>query len=201
MDGTLWDSRASIIENWNEVMRRYNLLEKPLLPDNMIPYMGLLATDVLKELCPGISEETLNEVLNEIVKNEAKLIRRHGGILYEKVQETLTNLSQNHELYIVSNAQNGYIEAFLDYYGFHNLFKDFESHGRTKKDKADNIRLILNRNKLNPAETVYVGDTQTDYDSAVKNNLDFIFCNYGFGEITESAENHTINHFYELIEP
>lgn len=185
MDGTLWDSRQSIVGNWNEVLIAYGLLENPLKASDMNPYMGSLADRVLRSLFPDISEETIQSIMNEIVKKEADFIRKNGGILYKHVKETLPKLKEKHQLYIVSNCNKGYIEAFLDYYNFHNFFTDFEEYGRTGKPKSENIRLLMERNNLKATQSIYIGDTLTDYKAAKSNELDFVFCEYGFGEIKE----------------
>lgn len=198
LDGTLWDSRGSITENWNEVLMRFELIEKPLEPDDFSSYMGLLSKDILKDLFPKISKETIHEVLLEIANNENTLLQKHGGILYEKVEETLKELAVNKDLYIVSNCQDGYIESFLAYFDFQELFKDFESHGRTGKTKAENIQNVVKRNFLNPDKTVYIGDTQLDCMSATENDLDFVFCEYGFGKM-EGENVKRINNLAELF--
>lgn len=200
LDGTLWDSTTSIAENWNEVLARHNLLERPLVASDMHPYMGLLIGDVLKVIFPGITEDFIQKIIAEIIDNERKVLHKNGGTLYENVQKTLEELAENHNLYIVSNALDGYIQAFVEYFNFQELFKDFESHGATGKNKAENIQLLMARNHLKPTETVYVGDTQTDYLSAKENDLDFIFCAYGFGELDENLETLRISNFADLLQ-
>ncbi|NLN32647.1 MAG: HAD family hydrolase [Flavobacteriaceae bacterium] len=200
LDGTLWDSTTSIAENWNEVLARHNLLERPLVALDMHPYMGLLIGDVLKTIFPEITEEFIQKIIAEIIDNERKVLHKNGGTLYENVQKTLEELAENHNLYIVSNALDGYIQAFVEYFNFQELFKDFESHGATGKNKAENIQLLMARNHLKPTETVYVGDTQTDYHSAKENDLDFIFCAYGFGELDENLETLRISNFADLLQ-
>lgn len=200
LDGTLWDSTTSIAENWNEVLARHNLLERPLVASDMHPYMGLLIGDVLKTIFPEITEEFIQKIIAEIIDNERKVLHKNGGTLYENVQKTLEELAENHNLYIVSNALDGYIQAFVEYFNFQELFKDFESHGATGKNKAENIQLLMARNHLKPTETVYVGDTQTDYLSAKENDLDFIFCAYGFGELDENLETLRISNFADLLQ-
>lgn len=196
LDGTLWDSRFAIIENWNQVLKPY--LNRSLRVEDMNPYMGLLADDVLRTILPGISEKEIGEILNQIIENEHKILRKVGGILYDGVEVTLKNLTQTHQLYIVSNCQVGYIEAFLDFYGFKNWFQDFESHGATGQNKAHNIGLVVERNRLNPEETLYVGDTQTDYESAKANQLKMIFCEYGFGNLNSDSDAVRIKEFSEI---
>lgn len=201
LDGTLWDSRTTLIESWNKVLCNYNLLEKPLVEDDLTKFMGLLLPDILPTLFPNGKPEDFDKILKEIIEHECKTLSVKGGRIYEKVEHTLDELSQNHDLYIVSNCQDGYIQAFLKFSKFSHFFKDFESAGKTGKNKQENIRLVLERNQLIPSETIYVGDTQTDYNSATANDLNFVFCNYGFGELDENSQAFAeINSFDELTD-
>jgi len=198
LDGTLWDSRATIIKIWNEVLGRHQLIQRELKPEDMNQYMGLLAHDIIKDIIPGISDLQAQELLSEIVAEENKILHIQGGILYEGVEETLKSLVNTHSLFIVSNCQDGYIESFLDYYQFNDLFVDFESHGRTQKSKSENIQLLMERNDLTIEDSIYIGDTQTDHDSAQENGLPFIFCKYGFGKLTDSLYEPSILTFSDL---
>ena len=47
---------------------------------------------------------------------------------------------EEYDLYIVSNCQSGYIESFLDYYQFHDLFEDIECYGNNGKPKDESMR-------------------------------------------------------------
>ncbi|WP_454045480.1 HAD family hydrolase [Chryseobacterium sp. Marseille-Q8038] len=198
LDGTLWDSRATIIKIWNEVLGRSQWLKQELKPEDMDQYMGLLAHDIVKDILPGISDVQAQELLSEIVAEENKILHLQGGILYDGVEETLKSLANTHSLFIVSNCQEGYIESFLDYYQFNGLFVDFESHGRTQKPKSENIQLLMERNQLSVEDSVYIGDTQTDYESANSNGLPFIFCQYGFGKLIDPFYEPTILTFSHL---
>jgi len=198
LDGTLWDSRATIIKIWNEVLSKHHLIKKALKPEDMDQYMGLLAHDIIKDIIPGISDLQAREILSEMVAEENKTLHLEGGILYDGVEKTLKSLANTNSLFIVSNCQDGYIESFLDYYQFNDLFTDFESHGRTQKNKSENIRLLMERNQLSTEDSVYIGDTQTDYDSAKSNGLAFIFCKYGFGKLADSFYEPAILTFSQL---
>lgn len=198
LDGTLWDSRATIIKIWNEVLGKHQLIQRELKPEDMNQYMGLLAHDIVKDIIPGISDLQAQALLSEIVAEENKILHIHGGILYDGVESTLKSLASTHSLFIVSNCQDGYIESFLEYYQFNNLFIDFESHGRTQKTKSENIKLLMERNHLTIEDSVYIGDTQTDYNSAKANGLPFVFCQYGFGELSDSRYQPVILKFSDL---
>ncbi|BFO68374.1 HAD family hydrolase [Chryseobacterium sp. S0630] len=199
LDGTLWDSRATIIKIWNEVLgKKHQLIKKALKPEDMDQYMGLLAHDIVKDIIPGISDLQAKEILSEIVAEENKTLHLEGGILYDGVEDTLKNLANTYSLFIVSNCQDGYIESFLDYYQFNDLFVDFESHGRTQKPKSENIKLLMERNHLTTEDSIYIGDTQTDQDSALVNGVPFIFCEYGFGTLNNSGYKPSLLKFHEL---
>lgn len=198
LDGTLWDSRASIIDIWNEVLTRHHLIETKLTPEDMNQYMGLLTDDIVRMIAPGITDQEVKTILAEIAGQENIILRTRGGILYQGVEETLKSLSETYNLFIVSNCQDGYIEAFLDFYQFNSLFTDFESHGRTRKPKSENIKLIMERNNMKHNDTIYIGDTQTDYSSSKSNGLPFIFCEYGFGKLDIADYKPSVVHFPEI---
>ena len=73
----------------------------------------------------------------------------------------------------------------MDYYQLNDLVDDFECYGKTLKQKGENIRLVVERNKLE--EAVYVGDIQGDYDESCKAGVGFVHAAYGFGTIDEKV--------------
>ena len=86
------------------------------------------------------------------------------------------------------------MQAFLHSHGFEDCFTDIEMSGRTGKSKAENIRLIIERNRIH--EAVYVGDTASDQNAAVKAGIPFIYASYGFGEVSDVSN--VIQSFQEL---
>ena len=105
----------------------------------------------------------------------------YGGILFPGEEEVLASLSGRYRLFIVSNCQDGYIEAFFQAHGLGKYFADFENPGRTGLPKADNIALVVERNGLK--RPLYIGDTQGDFDAAAKAGVPFLHAAYGFGQI------------------
>jgi phosphoglycolate phosphatase len=73
-------------------------------------------------------------------------------------------------------------------------FADYEEWGRTMLLKADNIKLVMERNGA--SKGIYVGDIQKDSDAAHKAGVECIYAAYGFGEINDAVA--TINSFDEL---
>lgn len=185
MDGTLWDSAEKVAMSWTQVVREEYPELGIITTEDVKSVMGKTMDLIAKILFPSLpSAEQLN-LLDKCCIRENDYLAEYGGILYPQVEETLNVLKEKYNLYIVSNCQSGYIEAFLEYYGFEHLFEDIECYGNNELGKGENIRLVITRNKLDKA--VYVGDIQGDYDAATEAGIPFIHAAYGFGEIRENV--------------
>ena len=101
---------------------------------------------------------------------------------YPNLEKTLQKLKEKYSLYIVSNCQDGYLQAFLDFHELNVFFADFEMSGRTGKNKCENIKEIIERNGLEKA--IYVGDTDDDRKAAEGAEIPFVYADYGFGTVT-----------------
>ena len=196
MDGTLWDSAAGVAESWNEAILAYGYERKPLTAGDIQSVMGKTMEDIADILFPELNVMQRKELLDLCCRLENDYLRRHGGVLYPDIRKTMEKLKVNYHLYIVSNCQAGYIEAFLDYYKFHDLIEDIECYGNNDKPKGENIALLYQRNNLEDA--VYVGDIQGDYDASMSAGVRFIHAGYGFGKV--EADVPEIQKFSELIE-
>lgn len=181
MDGTLWDSADNVAKSWNIAIEQSNLLNKALTTADIQSVMGKTMDDIADILFAELSKEKRKELLEQCCVEENNYLREHGGELYPELENTLCALKKKYHLYIVSNCQAGYIEAFLDHYGFGKYFEDIECYGNNLKQKGDNIRLVVERNQLDKA--FYVGDIQGDYDASCKAGIGFIHAAYGFGTI------------------
>lgn len=195
MDGTLWDSAENVAKSWNLVIEESGLLEKTLTAEDISGVMGKTMDVIADILFAELPQEKRGKLLEACCARENDYLREHGGILYDQVEETLRVLKRKgYDLYIVSNCQSGYIEAFLDYYGLRDLFGDIECYGNNLLQKGENIRLVADRNMLDGA--VYVGDIQGDYDASRMAGVGFIHAAYGFGTIEEEVPE--IHAFAEL---
>ncbi len=182
MDGTLWDSAKEVADSWSEVLRKHaNVQKQELTKEDLESVMGLTMKDIADRLFPEVPEDEQDQIMEECMVYENAYLREHGATVYEGVEETFQVLSKECPLYIVSNCQSGYIEAFLDYYDFHRYITDFACYGDNKETKDVNIRLLAERNHLE--RYIYVGDIQGDYEATMKAGGEFIHAAYGFGEV------------------
>ena len=183
LDGTLWDSTAEVAKTWSTIIGKYNLSRKEVTVEDLKPCMGKLLDEIARILLPDLDKEMQMKIMNECCHYENEYLREYGAILYNKLEETLEKLAKDYKLFIVSNCQDGYIESFFNSHGLDKYFIDYECPGRTGLAKAENIKLVVERNNLkNP---VYIGDTQGDANAAKAANVPFIYAKYGFGEVEE----------------
>lgn len=181
MDGTLWDSSENVAISWTEKVRELGYDFPDITQQDVMGVMGLTMDRIADKLFGSLPLEERRELLDRCCDNEEQYLLRHGGVLYPDLEKTLIRLKKKYHLYIVSNCQSGYIETFLEHYGFGEYFDDIECYGNNLKGKGDNIALIVSRNGLDRAW--YVGDIQGDYDSTMEAGIDFIHSAYGFGTI------------------
>ena len=201
MDGTVWDSSANVAKSWTVKVHEAGYTDKTVTQDDIKRVMGK-PMDVIADTLFTYTEKGLErDALREACENyENEYLRQNGGILYEGVLETWAKLKEmGYHIYILSNCQAGYIEAFLGYFDIayghpEDLVEDIECYGNNFLQKDENIRLLAERNGLTAA--CYVGDIQSDYDATSKAGLPFIHARYGFGEI--DAEVPFIMSFGEL---
>lgn len=183
LDGTLWDETAVTAETWDAVLKNHPDVKCAVVIDSdaVGRQMGLTCEEIAELFFPDLSAEQANELVAESCKLENEWLPECGGILYPGVDEKLREMKNNGiRLFIVSNCQDGYVQAFLKAHGFSDVIEDFECSGRTGKSKAENIKLVIERCGLkNP---VYVGDTSSDRDGARGAGIPFIYAKYGFGE-------------------
>lgn len=179
LDGTLWDSSRQIVKAWNPVLREHGA---EITVEQMCGFMGKTLPVIGSLIFPDKPENEYMKIMTECSKAEHPYVRQHGGVLYPHLEEVLKELSSDYFLAIVSNCQDGYVQAFLDHYEFWKYFDDIEMAGRTGKSKGENISLVIKRNQIETA--VYVGDTFGDQEAAELAGLPFIYAAYGFGDVS-----------------
>lgn len=184
LDGTLWDSSHQIVHVWNRVFERHPGLRAPATAEEVAGYMGKTPEEIAVLMLPNETTERALQIMEECSEEECVYLTEHGGRLYGDVRMVLETLKQTHRLFIVSNCQSGYVQAFLKHHQLEDLFEDFEMSGRTGQPKAENIRLIIQRNHI--ASAVYVGDTEGDEKAAHTAGIPFIYAAYGFGQAKKS---------------
>lgn len=207
IDGTLWDSTGVVAVGWNRAIKEAAIPElKNLLitADDLKKEFGKPMDVIADDLFGDIDPNKKAALLKLCCKYEHEaIVENTKDITFPGVRETLRALAGDDKhgkpgkcgLYIVSNCQNGYIELVMEKNGITDIISDFECFGRTGLQKDENIRLVVERNKLE--DVMYVGDTAGDFEASRKAGVPFVFASYGFGSVT--GADYVINEFADLL--
>ena len=167
LDGTLWDSAVSVAESWNMEIERVTGMPSNISPDDIRRNMGKTMNDIADDLMGSFPPDERYALARKCEVFENAYITEYGGELFPGVRETLGNLRDaGVPMAVVSNCQEGYIPAFIESMDMAEYFVDYEEWGRSGLLKADNIRLVMERNGMDKA--VYVGDIQKDADASAE---------------------------------
>lgn len=200
LDGTLWDSSQEVADSWNVILREQLPEIKTLTKEDIMSVMGKTMEEIAQTVLAGYQGDNARQVFKNCEIYENEYLTEHGAVLYPKVRETLEHLREaGYDMAVVSNCQSGYINAFYVSMKMSDLFCDMEEWGNTGKTKAENIRLVMERNHYSKA--VYIGDTIKDEKAAKDARIPFIHAAYGFG-IAENADAviHSIDELEIVVE-
>lgn len=180
VDGTLWDSTPIVARAWTKALREGGC-EREVTQEQLKGLFGKTMKVIGEELLPDENPERRQELMELCCRYEHEYLREDPcRICYPGVTETIPKLAERFPVLIVSNCQSGYIELFLEKTGLGPWITDFECYGNTRKNKGENIRMIIERNHLK--DPVYVGDTNGDREAAREAGIPFVWASYGFGE-------------------
>lgn len=186
LDGTLWDATQQLTDYWNLVRQKELSGCRMITLPELQSWMGQGVRELAHSILPERPVDEWLERYLEYLHGENVYLLEHGAHLYPALCQTLEALrAQDLHLMICSNCGLGYIEAFLAYTGLQDLICDSENPGRTGLTKAENIRLLLERNAIDRA--IYVGDTAKDKAAADGAGIPFVHARYGFGQVPEAA--------------
>lgn len=180
LDGTLWNTVDSCVKILAEVKERHKEITKDITAESVISCMGMPFEKIVENYYGYIEKDKAIIFAQEAFQNNIKNLLENGGTPYPNLENTIKKLSKKYKLCIVSNCVEGYIESFLKTSNLKAYFYDYESNGRTKLSKGENIKLVIKRNHFNNA--IYVGDTASDEEAANYANIPFVWASYGFGK-------------------
>jgi len=183
LDGTLWDTSDVCAAAWNRVTRELGLELRLVTPTDLRNVAGLPHTEGVRRIFPALSDSELELVSERTQREDNRALAETGGVLYPGVLELVPELRARVPLFIVSNCQAGYIEVFLETSGLAAHFVDFECWGNTGKTKGENVRTVIERNRI--AAPWFVGDTEGDHAAARENGVRFAHAVYGFGTVAD----------------
>ena len=194
VDGTLCDTVDILYDSINCILEK-NSINKRVNIEDIKSGQGLNRENFAKKCLYFLEKDVREKILVEADKLKYNKINNSSIKIYNKVKDTIEELSKKYLITIVSNCGRGYIETIIPKIGISNYITDYIAASAFNISKADAIKEIIRRN--NAKNAIYVGDTLLDRNSSIEAGVDFIFASYGFGKNVNSK--YKINDFSELI--
>lgn len=197
LDGTIIDSRRGIYKAYYESIIN---LKKPISEERFIKRIGPPIGQILSLIHEDLSKKDFKNVVSHFRRN----YDTHYFLdfeLYDQIDNVISDLSKNYNCFILTNKPIKPTLTILEKLNIKKYFKDtigVDSYKNSGQSKYLNIRTLLNKKSLKEINTIYVGDTYSDYKSASSNNLIFIgyidgFYDWNLNELSE------INHYYNNV--
>ena len=197
IDGTLWNTTGVVADAWNKAIADCGYDAAQVNAAGLQKEFGKPMNIIADDLWPNLSQEQKKILMKQCCVREQEAIESNTkDITFPAVRDTIKALAKKFNLYIVSNCQAGYIELTMRKNGIEPCVRDHECYGNTGLGKADNLRLLVQRNAIKAP--VYVGDTQGDADACREAGVKFVWASYGFGSVQEFAAK--IDRFDQLLD-
>ena len=178
LDGTLWDACQAVADSWTHSLRTRYGIERRISAQESRSIMGMTEQGVMENIFATYGARA-KEICHQCIIDEGDYISRYGANVYPGLEDMFKMLTAEAKLFIVSNCQCGYIEAFLICSGLGHYITSHQCEGSTGLTKGENIRLIIDSYSLKAP--VYIGDTVMDETAAAAAGCPFIHAGYGFG--------------------
>lgn len=183
LDGTVLDTLDDLTDSMNYTLQLFNAPKRSKL-------------DIRRFLGHGIrnltekSFEGTNVDIDEAFETFKSYYAAHSDIKtkpYEGMIELLQLLkSKGNKLALVSNKADSVVKELVDSM-FKGLF-DFvlgQSDDIKKKPAPDMVELAINSLNMTKEESVYIGDSEVDLETAKNTGIDCIAVSYGFRDYDE----------------
>ena len=180
LDGTLIDSAPSILKCLDLSLNQHDI--SPIIP---LTYkvIGPPLEVTLKKLT-GITDPSIIKSLINCFRDVYDAEGYKVSVPYEGVDQMLLQLgSSGASIHLATNKRITPTIKILEHFSWHSLFETVYAiyvGDVSFKSKTHMLAALLRDKALDPANTIYVGDINADYQAADKNGMQFIFAEWGY---------------------
>ena len=186
LDGTLIDSKRDLIDSVNATLRELHRAELP--EETISGYIGHgPATLVARALGGTATEEELKHALQFFLGYYEEHKMDHT-VAYPGVSDTLAQLS-DFPMAVLTNKPARVSASILHALGLKRYFRAVYGGNsfQTKKPDPLGATSIIREFGVAPQETLFVGDSEVDLQTARNAGMLMAIANYGFGVHDRSA--------------
>ena len=178
IDGTLWNASPASAAGWNKALESMGI-DARVTAEQIETVAGLSYGECVETLLPGMQNK-YPALIKTMNMHETEKVEEMGGVFFEGVRKGVEKLSHSYKVFLVSNCQDWYMDAFLGFSGFKDMLSGYDCHGMSGVSKGEMIKRIVRGNGLRRA--VYAGDTAGDEKAAKEAGVEYFHMAYGFGE-------------------
>jgi len=199
LDGTLIDSSADIIDGVNYTLNKFDL--PPKSNQEIMNNVGKGLKYLLqKTMPPDFSEESVLKAY--YIQKEYYEIKTILAKPYKGVIELLNSLKKNNKnIFLVTNKPQKATLEVLKSLELTNYFKEILGADALKEHKPSPypINYISEKYNLPKNNFLFIGDSVTDYETAINAEIDFAFVKYGY-ESKKIEANYKLDNILDLLE-
>lgn len=185
LDGTLIDSRQDLAESANALLATYGA--PPLEVDAVAAMVGDGARQLVERaLVAAQVSADVSEALTRFLDIYGARLTVHTRP-YAGMHEALTRIGQTAVLAVVTNKPEGLSRALLEAFGMAGYFAELVGgdSGFPRKPDPAGLRHVIARAGAKPGESVYVGDSMIDVETARAAGAAVVVAAYGFGHLRQ----------------
>ena len=189
LDGTLLNTLSDLADSGNELLASYGMSPHP--EPAFRYFVGNGSRKLMERILPGKSAEEIDEAL---VRYKAIYEKRLTAKTkpYEGIVEMLSELkARGVRMAVCTNKHISAAEALIRKYFPADIFDAYEGDrpGVPRKPDPAHVNIVLEKMNVRPEETVYLGDSGVDMQTAVNAKALPIGVLWGFREKDELLEN------------
>ncbi|WP_197034435.1 HAD family hydrolase [Streptobacillus canis] len=207
LDGTLLNSIYAIANATNKALEYFGFKTYPAVEYNNFVGNGLrkLVEIIIEKEGYDKSVDEIMEVLLEVYNREYDYNLKP----YEGIEKLLDHLTINEIPFaVVTNkdqdlAVKSCMIPELKPYNFYKIIGVDPMKLEERKPSNVNVLRLRDELRLNNEDILFVGDMIVDKETAENSNVDFIYCNWGFGQVKGEegiVESTRVNTVDEIIE-
>ena len=189
LDGTLLNTLADLADSGNELLASYGMAPHP--EPAFRYFVGNGSRKLMERILPGKSPEQIDEALARYKAIYEKHLTAKTTP-YAGIAETLSALKvRGVRMAVCTNKHISAAETLIRKYFPADTFDTFEGDrpGVPRKPDPAHVRIVLEKMGVMPEETVYLGDSGVDMQTAVNAGALPVGVLWGFREKDELMEN------------
>ncbi len=175
LDGTLLNSLTDLQISANYMLAQYGLPPRSL--EEIRSFVGTGARNLVKKSLPGLPIDPPVDEALEVYREHYASHSCDNTAPYEGVAEALSEIAARYPVAIVSNKPDGAVKDLCKKY-FPGISAWGEMESVPRKPAPDMLYMAMR--ELGVAQCIYVGDSETDVETAANTGIPCLSVLWGF---------------------